>query len=78
MARTSHKASIRLPPEWPGNETVLSALSMLRMAGHWTPWLTEYVNAPCREQRRNYWLMRMKFYRHVYGVSADWANKQGL
>jgi hypothetical protein len=51
---------------------------MLRMAGHWTPWLTEYVNAPCREQRRNYWLMRMKFYRHVYGVSADWANKQGL
>lgn len=69
---------IKLPPDWPGNEAVLSALTMLRMAGHWSPWLTDYVKSPEHTQHRLYWLLRMRFYQNIHGLNADYANKQGL
>ena len=72
------KASIKLPPDWPGESTVLSALTMLRMAGHWTPWLTGYAAAPEHQQQHHYWLLRMRFYQYVHGVNADWANRHGM
>jgi hypothetical protein len=52
---------------------------MLRMAGHWNPWLDTYAAYPEVTKRHNYDVLRYIFYQRLHnGIVPDWANKQGL
>lgn len=51
---------------------------MLRMAGHWDPWLDKYSKSSWLRMRTDYHIFRYSFYADFHGLTADYANRKGL
>ena len=56
----------------------MTALTAMKMAGHWDEWLETYSRATYPLQHSRYYVMRHKYYMHMYGIDPNWANKKGL
>ena len=68
---------IRLPARWPGQVRVRGALTVLRVAGHWAPWLDEYARSSKYIQRVRYPMFRQEYYELMTGLHPDGARRIG-
>lgn len=68
---------IDLPEEWPGRKRMRHALTLLRVSGHWSPFLDNYASMGRWGQKHLYPAMRAEFYERFTGALPDGGTRLG-